>query len=238
MLIHLLILQIVTFVLLLAVLRQLFYKQLNIAIGRLNAQHAKNLEREEDLRRERELTRILKEEEVQKGRQEAERVIKAAHEQAQRAASDIEAQSKEHIMKVAVEAQLELERRERELLADQNRKAVDLGLKMVQMTFSREAGAAFQEQLVREIIGEIERLDEGAFLAPVDRVQATAAYPLSDKELEALARVFGVKMKRPVTVDLSVDPGIVAGLAVRAGALTMDGSLRSKLEKASEHLKK
>jgi F-type H+-transporting ATPase subunit delta len=67
-------------------------------------------------------------------------------------------------------------------------------------------------------------------------VQITAAVALPEAEgaklTEALTRRFG----RKVRVESAVDPSLIGGAVVRAGDLTIDGSVKARLERLARDL--
>ena len=61
--------------------------------------------------------------------------------------------------------------------------------------------------------------------------EVTAAQPLSDSQHAALSEQLQRAVGRRVSVDVRVDPALIAGLVVKVGSRMIDGSLRSKLQR-------
>lgn len=67
----------------------------------------------------------------------------------------------------------------------------------------------------------------------VIRVQVTSASPLSEAELTIIRGALTRFTKSPVTLTRKQDPAIIGGLVARLGDLTIDGSIRTQINKLS-----
>lgn len=63
--------------------------------------------------------------------------------------------------------------------------------------------------------------------------EISAATPLSEAQLDAIAEILKKYAGRKVSLDAKVDPGLLGGLVVRIGSRMVDASLKTKLQ----HLK-
>ncbi|MEM7745148.1 MAG: F0F1 ATP synthase subunit delta [Pseudomonadota bacterium] len=61
------------------------------------------------------------------------------------------------------------------------------------------------------------------------RAQVTAAMPLSDTQINALASNIQSAVGGTVKLDITIDPSLIGGLIVRVGSKMIDSSIRSKL---------
>jgi F-type H+-transporting ATPase subunit delta len=62
-------------------------------------------------------------------------------------------------------------------------------------------------------------------------VQITSAAPMASKEQSALVGSLEQRFGRKVNLHTAVDADLIGGAVVRAGDLTIDGSLKSRLER-------
>jgi F-type H+-transporting ATPase subunit delta len=62
-------------------------------------------------------------------------------------------------------------------------------------------------------------------------VQVTSAAPMGAGEEAALVAALSKRFDRTIRVQTAVDPSLVGGAVVRAGDLTIDGSIKSRLER-------
>jgi F-type H+-transporting ATPase subunit delta len=67
--------------------------------------------------------------------------------------------------------------------------------------------------------------------------EITSAYPLSDKQVDALKQQLRARLGRDVAVDLAVDPALLGGLVVRIGSQMIDSSIRTRLNSLAHAMK-
>lgn len=67
--------------------------------------------------------------------------------------------------------------------------------------------------------------------------EVLAAQPLSEAQLEALAKQLKKATGSKVAVDVKIDPALLGGLVVKVGSRMVDASLRSKLNRLQLALK-
>jgi F-type H+-transporting ATPase subunit delta len=58
-----------------------------------------------------------------------------------------------------------------------------------------------------------------------------AAQPLSETQLTLLSDQLRRSVGRRVSVDATVDPGLIGGIIVKMGSRMVDGSIKSKLQR-------
>ncbi len=67
-------------------------------------------------------------------------------------------------------------------------------------------------------------------------VHITSAAALPDAEAAQLTAALEKRFDRKVRVEASVDPSLIGGAVVRAGDLTIDGSLKARLARLAQEL--
>ena len=238
MLIQLIIIQVITFCILIFVLRLLFYRQLRASLARLKTLHEENLAQEEELKKNTELLQKKKEEELAKAKQEAERIINDARERAAKLASGMETQAKEQADKILSKAAQQAEQSERDFALRSQEEAIQISLKIFKIVFGQNDMALLQHQLVAVFIDELEKLPDEKFTVREGPLRVSSALALSPQEKAALARVLSGKFKnRQVDINEIITPDIISGIIIQAGSFVIDGSLRNKLSKALVYLK-
>ncbi len=238
MILHLLIIQIVTFIILLLVLRQIFYKQLREALGRLQALHKLNLARENELKAKMLAADQEREQNLAVARQEADKIISEAVLSAAKLTSDMESGAEQKIAAALAAGQLALERKEKELLSQRRRDILDLAIKVVTAAFSVKGMGAVHVQLVNEAVDELSGLNDAMFKACTSDISVSCALPLDPLQQERVAGILDQKTSGSVNLKFVIVPEVVAGIIINAGTLTIDGTLRNKLEQVFEHLQK
>ena len=68
------------------------------------------------------------------------------------------------------------------------------------------------------------------------RASVTTAKPLTPKEIEAIAESLKKFAGRQVELSVTEDPAIIGGVVARLGDLTIDGSVRTQINKLAEKL--
>ena len=238
MLIQLIIIQVITFCLLIFVLRMLFYRQLSAALARLKILHEENLAREEELKQGIELLRRQKEEELAKARKEAERIINDAREKALKLASGMQMQAKEQADKTLSRAAQQAEQSERDFTLRSQEEAIQISLKIFKIVFGQNDMVLLQHQLVAVFIDELEKLPDEKFTIQEGPLKVSCPLALSPEEKNKLTRILSQKLKnRKVDITEIITPDIISGIIIQAGSFVIDGSLRNKLSRAIAHIK-
>ncbi len=236
MLTQLLIIQAVTFIGLIIVLRMIFYRQLKTALDRLKRLHEENLAREEQLKAEIEATKQEREVELAKARDKAAEIVKDAKDKAEKSGLDVEAQAKEQAAKIVEKAKLEVSRMRDELFAQYEQEALELSIQMLKAAFTKQGTEVLQHHLIQELLEEIKNLESDRFIVKSKLVKVQSAFPLTPEEKNGLIGMFSQKLSLAVELEETVNPEIIAGLVINAGPVTIDGSVRNKLAKIVPYL--
>ena len=69
------------------------------------------------------------------------------------------------------------------------------------------------------------------------RGTVVTAHPISSAETGLLAQAIGKALKKKVTLEREVDPGLIGGVRVSIGSKLLDGSVRTHLDEIREQLK-
>lgn len=67
-------------------------------------------------------------------------------------------------------------------------------------------------------------------------VEVSSTYPITDKQQEKLARALEKKFDRKVLMHFAEDHSLLGGAVIRVGDYVIDGSVRGKLLRLSNHL--
>ncbi len=63
------------------------------------------------------------------------------------------------------------------------------------------------------------------------------AIPLRQEEIAELEQVLTRRFRRPLHLDIEIDPSVLGGVWVRVGDIVIDGSVRGKLETLRHYLR-
>ena len=67
-------------------------------------------------------------------------------------------------------------------------------------------------------------------------VTVTSATPLSEQQAQVISEAMGRRLKRQVRLHTQVDPALLGGAVLRTGDLTIDGSVRGRLERIARDI--
>ena len=236
MLIQLIIIQIITFVVLLVVLRYIFSRNLNVALTRLNSLHEENLVKEAQLTEELKRAQEEREAEIAKGREAAEVLIEEAKQEAIKARALIEEDARKQSEKIISQAKEEVKDLKERLNREMQRQSLDLAVKMIEQTFSDVDKESLQHQFITEIIDEIAKIPKERFTVASDKVKVVSSYALQDKQREILKKVLVEKLGINISLEEAVNKDMISGLILEIGGLVIDGTLRNKLHRVMPEL--
>jgi len=113
--------------------------------------------------------------------------------------------------------------------------APELGLDPITANFLGVLARNGRKRELRKIIRAFKRIaadHRGEISAEV-----TSAHPLKDDQLAALKAQLKSRAGRDVTLDVSVDPGILGGIVIKLGSEMIDASIRTKLNRLATAMK-
>ncbi len=237
MTIQLIIIQVVTFISRIIFLLILCHFQLDSSLKRLKRLYEENLTKEEELKKRIEEIGDGREKELMKTRELAATIIKDAKGKAEKAEQDGVIKAKEEAKRMLNHAEGESEKMKDNVMGHAHEKAIELSVEMLKATFTGQGKEALQHELLSELIDEISKIAKDKFTVKTKRVTILSAQALKTDEKTKLAQILKEKMGGAVDIDESVDKDIIAGLIIKIGSLTIDGSIRNKLRKVIPYLR-
>lgn len=223
--------QIVTFALIIAFLRWLLYSNIRRVLKRLQHLNRENLERE----------KVLKEE-MEKARKEAQRMIDEARTEAEAIKEEARAAGEKDREEIILKAREESKRLVSEAVKDCRRKEMEADMKMkeqmiyaavdiVKRIFTQRGKEALHNQIVDELLEEIEGIEKEKIRVEGNEARVICAIALDSEQKKKIKKILIAKFNKEVNITEEVDPGIVAGLVLRLERFVVDGSLSNKLKK-------
>ncbi len=98
-------------------------------------------------------------------------------------------------------------------------------------------GFVVESGRARELVGIVEELVAVAAERRQNRLaEVRSAVPLSDEQRSRIARALSHATGRKVEVKVVVDPSVVGGVVARLGDEVFDGTIRTRLNEAKQHL--
>ena len=235
--------QIITFVLLIAVLRWLLYRHIARSLRRLKQLNQQNLEKERTLREELQRAKREAEREIQEGRAQAEQIKEQARRQAEKEREEIFAQARKEAKRIIVEAERENQKKRLELTLNMQERSVYLATQMIRYIFGEKGKEQLHAQLIGELIEEVGSLDsknikkQSMDISAINRAEVITAFSLEHRQKEKLTKYLSDKLDRNISLNETIDPEIIAGLVIKMGRFVIDGSIKNKLKKILPLLK-
>ena len=237
MIISLVIIQIGFFAVLFFILKVLFQKHLDSALKRLKQLQEEALIKEAHLQEELERVKKQKAAEVQKGREEAKRIIEEACQEAEKLRAEIEKKAKKDAEKFIAQGKESIDKLKRDFDSLVQVRALDFSTEIVKYTFTEKANENLQKQLINELIDEIEKIDKSRVSVSTNKANISTSIPLDNETRARLDKALSEKVGSKVLLIEEVSKDLITGLVVKMGKFVIDGSLKNKLRKAITYIK-
>ncbi len=232
MVLPLIILQAVTFVVIVLVMRFLFGSQLKIALNRLQVLHQDSLEKEEVLNKELERAKIQVEAEISRAKEEAKQITEAAKRNSEKTSVEAIERAQAEAKRTIAETAEKTKRLEAEVLAQAEGKSIALAQELIKFVFAQKDLSILHSKLIDELIEELGKIDKSRLVVHADRAEIIVSQALTSKEKERLKEVLSLKLDTALNFDEKIDDSIIAGIVIRLGGLIIDGSLKNKFNRA------
>lgn len=225
--------QIVSFLVMLVILRAWVYKPvLNMLENRRKtiAQGLEDARIAEEARAnaEKEAQEILT-----KAQQDAAERVREATERADEAARDIKNEAEKEAAEIRQAAYTDAEQSKTQALGELRGQVAALAIAAAQRIIGEALDEKRQHALIEEFFSGVKAgkviLIEGESFSGAS-AEVTSALPLTSEEQETVrSDIFG-KIGSGATISFRVDPSILGGLVIRVGDKVLDGSVSGKLQ--------
>lgn len=238
MLIQLLIIQVVTFIGIVFLLRFLFSRHLKSALIRLNTLHEENLAKEEELNEELKRAKEESQAQIEQGKIEAEQIIAQANKEALRIRLKIEEQAKEQAEKIIADGCVEVEKLKAGVIKDIQAQSIELASTLIAQLLTETDKIALQYEFANGIIEEISRLPKEQFNAQSNQAaKVTSSFILLDRQRDEIKRLLAAKTGKEIILKEEIDANLIGGLILELGGMVIDGTLKNKLQRIILHRK-
>jgi F-type H+-transporting ATPase subunit b len=237
MVLQLILIQIITFIVILVVLRLLFGSQLRVALSRLQDLQHESLEKEEILNKEIERARAQSQSELARSKEEARIILENAKKASGRVAQEGVEQAQVQARKILNDAAEQAKQIEASVTAEAAAKAVALAEELIVRILTERGRAAFHAELVKEFLDEFAKVDKERLKTPCQKVEIISVEPLVASVRGKLEELLREKIGHEIAIHEKADPALLMGVMLEMGGLVVDGSLRNKLRKAMDALR-
>jgi F-type H+-transporting ATPase subunit b len=236
MVFQLVLVQIVTFVAIVFVLRKLLYSESAKEMLRLKKLKEETAEKQRELQQKIDAAQDAYKEKMA----EAEEKVRVYQLKSEEAAKEMRKQvllkaneEAEQIVKSAFNAK---EKMREEIAEEMRKKAPVLASRMFKAFLSPAVRDMAHKELVRDVIEKMKKAGKVSFKSKVDKGEIVFAQALSDKdkgEIEALIRN---NLGYDVPLQGREDGELVAGVVIKLGTILIDGSLDNRLKQGGKEL--
>jgi F-type H+-transporting ATPase subunit b len=237
-LIAFIVINLVTFLAMVLVFRRVMISSSYEETSRLQALNLENAQKATELQEKIEEAEKQYKEKLLKAEDEIRRLKEKAAQEAESIREQILTKAKgekDRLIDQAIGAKKKLrEEIENELLD----KSLEFSRRILVEILSEEHQKLVHDGLLEEILSEMEKIDPAPFQwAATKQCRARTPHGLDAPRKERLIRILSEKTGENISLEESVDRGLIAGMIVHIGSFMIDGSLASRFKKASEHIR-
>jgi len=238
LIVQLIIIQVVTFVVLVFVLRKLLFAEANTEVKRLQNLNEENEKKAEELKKKAEARELEYKERLKKDEENARRIKEDAEKEIEKQHSQAVERAKIEAEKIISQARNSKEKMREEVKNELEEKAVSFACELVKGVFDEKIYKNAHSELIDNIIHGLENIDESKISDKVKSAELTTPFPISAEETQRIKNIITKKASRQIDLKEKMDKGLIAGVIIKIGDLIIDGSLSNKLEETRVRLRK
>ena len=229
--------QLLTFVGLVLVLRKLLYSETSKALKRLQELNKENEIKEEELRKKGEESQKACSELIKKSKDEAGRIIELTRKEAEGFKVKALEEAREEAEKIIAAAHGSNEATRSEIAAEIESRNIDFACELLQHAFDARTIEDVHKRLMDEAICGIKELNPGKISAGLTKAEVISPYPLSPDDKQRLEEGLFKKCGRKIRLEEKTDKKLIAGIIIKMAELVLESSILNKLEEAKRKLK-
>ncbi len=240
MVFQLVIVQLVTFVAIVFVLRKLLYAESAKEMLRLKKLKEETADKQIDLQKKIDAAQDAYKEKMA----EAEEASRAYNLKSKEEANELKKQvldkaneEAEQIVRSAFNAKEKMREEIAEEIAEEMRKRAPMLISRIFKEFLSPAVRDMaHKELVRDVMDKIKKADKISFKSKVDKGEIVSARPISDKDKSEIELLIRDNLGYEVPLHGKEDGELVAGVIIKLGTILIDGSLDSRLKQVEKEL--
>lgn len=225
--------QIVSFILLLVILRAVGYKPIQRMLRERQERIARALEEAKAAEEARAKVEARREEILTRARAEAQEVVAEAQRRAREERQKLLAQAREEAERIRQAARQEAEAERAQMLGQVREQIVALAIAAAHKLVGEALDEQRQRALVEAFFSGVRDGRIVVFPEEMEKTEGpvvvTSALPLTEREEAIVRRELGARLGA-VEISFRVDPAVLGGLVVRVGDRIVDGSFAGQLE--------
>ncbi|RKY37473.1 MAG: hypothetical protein DRP78_00995 [Candidatus Omnitrophota bacterium] len=239
MFIQVLVIQVIIFLVLFIGLRFLFSRQLNLALQKLQHLQHENSVKESELQDELDRAKREAEAEIEMGREEANKIKEEAKKTGNFLKIEMENKGRKEVKNLLEKSIVEIKQNEISMQKKAVAYSIDISLHLLKHIFRLPLKHSFHRELVDEFINEIDLIEENRLSAvKFEQIKVICACALEPSQKDRLKAILDVKLERDIEFEQEINEGIIGGVILKIGTFLVDGSIKNRLTKALDLIKK
>lgn len=236
---QLILVQVISFVLIVIALRKILYSQSSLEVKRLQAQADESNKKIEALRRKIQEAEAEYQRNVTQAKEDARNLLEEAKKEGEVLKAKLLKEAAEETEKMVKFAKSKKESLEKEMKKEIIHKSINLSRNIIRQVLSVGSLEVTHEAMVDEISQQIDGLDFGRVdKKNVKEAEVTTIFPLKKDKKAMLKKALSDKLNTNIDIRERIDESVVAGIIIKLGNLILDGSLANKLQVVSEQMEK
>ncbi|OPZ25706.1 MAG: F0F1 ATP synthase subunit B [Lentisphaerae bacterium ADurb.BinA184] len=227
------IIQVITFLVLVLLLRRLLYSAYAAELKRLRELNAENQNKAEKLARELEATEHEHRRRMETAEAEIRDLRNRLQADAKQQREDVLRKAREESDRIVGQAMGMKDRLREELEGQLQERSVGMACQLIKDVLSGDSMRGFHEGLVQDVTADLARVAEDKLrgLDPARPVLVRTPYRLTEAQVGEVASALSRQSGRRLQLSQQTDPEVIAGLEISAGSLLIDGSLAGQLRR-------
>lgn len=237
MLLQLIIIQFITFLAIVFVLRKLLYTETAKEARRLKIITEENSKKQRELREKIEAAEGAYQEKLRSAKEDIRGLQAKADAEIETTRKDMIDKAKEEserIINAAINAKGKIRD---EINLEMQKKVPALASRIVREILSPRVKETVHKELIKGVNDAIGNIEKSRFKIKVKKGEITSAYPVEKNEKNTLLSAVFQKLGYKIPFDEKEDGKLVAGVVIRLGTLVIDGSLENRLKQVEKGLK-
>jgi len=233
LMVQLLVVQVITFIGLVFVLRKIMYSASVEEMGRLKALSEDNERISRDLEKKMDEAQVQYREIIEAAHHEAKQLKQQTEAHAQKMAEEMLAKARNESERLLHQAASARDQIYQEAEEGFHQKSMIEALGLLREVLSAEKLLLLHQGLTEDIIQSLEKTDFSSLRIDTDKGELISPVAVDPAVKEKISAILSAKTGRPVILEECIERDLVAGISIRFGSTVIDGSLADKIREAS-----
>lgn len=236
MIIQLIIIQVITFVIIVVFLKKLLYTETAKESDRLKKLREEFSQKEKELKARIDEAGKDAEGKLAKAAEDARKYRDAKEKEAEEQKESILAKAREMAEGMVKNAVNSKQKIREEIEIEVREKIPAAAVQIFKEAMPPAAVEFIHSELVAELIGKVKKMEKNMFSRNTDKGDMVSAYPVKRAEKTKIVTAISDRAGRDIVLTEKEDRSLGAGVVIKLGALIIDGSLENKLKQAGRRL--